>query len=383
MSETALAWTQQLDSVVFAFRGYNVTNLGLSDRLLEHPLYGPVVEHHLRQAARIHQQVTGRRADLVGRVRRRRGSSLRTFSQDIALILAMELAQIRLLQEMFAVDYSRAALALGYSLGEVSALVCGGVYELEDALVPLLSLAEDCAALGRTTRMGIVFSRGEQLDMDAIEELLVQINQEGRGLIGISSILSPNTVLLLGQGRTVDRFARIMHSRLPKQVHLRKNPHRWPPLHTPLLWARNVPNRAGVLMLQMPHGLAEPRPPIFSLATGGVDYNRHNSRYLMYRWIDHPQRLWDAVVHVLQSGATTVVHVGPEPNIIPATFRRLSDNVQFQLQQGGLRGLGLRAVGSLWRPWLANWVSQKAALLRAPYVEHIILEQWLLEHAPA
>ncbi len=383
MTDTALAWTQQLDSVVFAFRGYNVTNLGLTDKLLEHPLYGAIVEQHLRRAGKIHQEVTGRRADLVGRVRRRRSSSLRTFSQDIALILAVELAQVNILREIFAVEYHQAQLALGYSLGEVSALVCGGVYELEDALVPLLALAEDCAALGRTTRMGIVFSRGEQLDLDTIEELIVQVNQEGHGLLSISSFLSPNTVLLLGQGRTVDRFARIMHSRLPQHVHLRKNPHRWPPLHTPLLWARNVPNRAGVIMLQMPHGLSEPRPPVFSLATGGVDYNRYNSRYLMYRWIDHPQRLWDAVVHVLQSGATTVVHVGPEPNIIPATFRRLSDNVQFQLQQGGLRSLGLRAVGTLWRPWLANWVSQKAALLRAPYVEHVLLEQWLLEHAPA
>ncbi len=382
MSSSDLNWTEHLDQVVFAFRGYNVTNLGLSDRLLAHPLYGPYVEEELRRAGRIHQEVTGKKADLVQRVRRRRNSSLRTFSQDIAMILALELAQVRILQEVFAVEFHRAQLALGYSLGEVAALVCAGVYELEDALVPLLALAEDSAALGRTTRMGILFSRGEELDLDTVGQLIVEVNQQGRGILAISSHLSPNTVLLLGQGRTVDRFAQLVRRHLPEHVHLRKNPHRWPPLHTPILWERNIPNRAGVLMLRMGHGLREPRPQIFSLATGTVAYNRYNSRYVMYRWIDHPQLLWDAVVHVLQSGAEVVVHVGPEPNIIPATFRRLSDNVRHQLQQGGLRSLGMKAVGTLWRPWLANWLSQKAALLRAAYVQHIVLEQWLLDHAP-
>jgi [acyl-carrier-protein] S-malonyltransferase len=34
------------------------------------------------------------------------------------------------------------------------------------------------------------------------------------------------------------------------------------------------------------------------------------------------------------------------------------------------------------RPWLASVLPARASLLRAPFVEHIILEDWLLENAP-
>ena len=35
-----------MDEAAFAFRGYNVTNLGRTPELLEHPAYGPIVEKH-------------------------------------------------------------------------------------------------------------------------------------------------------------------------------------------------------------------------------------------------------------------------------------------------------------------------------------------------
>jgi len=35
------------------------------------------------------------------------------------------------------------------------------------------------------------------------------------------------------------------------------------------------------------------------------------------------------------------------------------------------------------RPWLSAMLPERAALLRAPLVKHIILEDWLLDHAPA
>ena len=43
---------KRLDATAFAFRGYNVTNLGRTDELLAHRIYGPLVEAHLREAAR-------------------------------------------------------------------------------------------------------------------------------------------------------------------------------------------------------------------------------------------------------------------------------------------------------------------------------------------
>ena len=58
--------------------------------------------------------------------------------------------------------------------------------------------------------------------------------------------------------------------------------------------------------------------------------------------------------------------------------RGLSEDVVSQTQESrSLRALS----AAVRRLWLRRLLPQRAALLRAPYVEHIILEDWLLEHA--
>jgi [acyl-carrier-protein] S-malonyltransferase len=228
--------------------------------------------------------------------------------------------------------------------------------------------------------MGVLFSRGPVLDIDDVKRLCLRINAEGAGVIAISAILAPNTLLLIGQMDTVDRFGQLMHDVMPKRVYLRKNNDRWPPVHTPLVWQRNIPNRVGALAHTLPGGFTKPSPPIFSLVTGKASYNDFNSREILMQWIDHPQRLWDAVYETLSTGIETVIHVGPAPNLIPATFQRLRDNVQAQLTGNSLNSLGLRAMArAVRRPWLTAVLPSRTALLRAPMVEHIILEDWLLE----
>lgn len=370
---------ERVASAAFAFRGYNTTNLGRTGELLAHPLYGSVIERHLRAASEICAQITHKPVDLVERVRAGRESTLDTFGEDIGLICSVELAQMEILKNLFGVEYSRSRCAIGYSLGEITALVCGGVYEIEDVLRPLMTLAAESAELARDTTMGVVFSRGPALDFDAVERLCQELNREGRGIIAISSYLSPNTVLILGQGDTVDRFKARMHEVLEGQVHLRKNNERWPPLHTPLLWSKCIPNRAAIMMQTMAGGRTAPIPPVISLVTGQASYNDFNSREIINRWIDHPQKLWDVMVELLSSGIELVIHVGPDPNLIPATFKRLSDNVAAQMQRRSVKGLGLRTVsGMMRRPWLTKLLASRAALLRAPLVSHIILENWLL-----
>ena len=251
---------------------------------------------------------------------------------------------------------------------------------MHHALKFALVVAEDCVVLAHTVTMGVLFSRGPLLDVDDVKRLCLRINAEGAGVIAISSILAPNTVLLLGQHGTVDRFGKLMHDVFPKRVYLRKNSERWPPLHTPLVWQRNIPNRAGALAHTLPGGFTKPDPPVFSLVTGSTSYNDFNSREILMQWMDHPQRLWDAIYETLASGVETVIHVGPAPNLIPATFNRLRDNVQAQLTGNSLNKLGLRAMArAAARPWLTAVLPSRTALLRAPAVEHIILEDWLLE----
>jgi len=151
-------------------------------------------------------------------------------------------------------------------------------------------------------------------------------------------------VLLLGQGPTIDRFSQLMHDVFPDRIYLRKNSEQWPPMHTQLVWPRNIPNRVGVMMETLPGGFVKPVPAVFSLVTGKTSYNDFNSREILLHWIDHPQRLWDAVYETLACGAETVIHVGPSPNLIRATFQRLRDNVVTQLNGRSLNSMGLRAM---------------------------------------
>lgn len=363
-----------------AFRGYNTLNLGRSTELLAHPLYGPTVERYLTEASQISSDVLGQGVDLVDRVRENRETTLETYHEAIALIVAMELAQLELMKEFFDFEFRRARMVYGYSLGELTAIVAAGVLEMKDALTIPLAVAADCVDLAENVTMGVLFSRGPVLDIDDVKRLCLKINAEGAGVIGISSILAPNTVLLLGQFGTIDRFGQLMHEMMPKRVYLRKNNDRWPPVHTPLVWQRNIPNRVGVLAHTMPGGFTKPNPPVFSLVTGKASYNDVNCREILVQWIDHPQRLWDAVYETLASGVETLIHVGPSPNLIPATFQRLRDNVQAQLTGNSLNKLGLRAMArAVRRPWLTSVLPSRTALLRAPLVEHVILEDWLLE----
>src|SRR5436190_15867363 len=110
--------TGRIASAAFAFRGYNVTNLGRSHELLAHAVYGPTVEQYLREASEICSSVVGRNVDLVARVQRQEETSVETYDEAISLIAAMQLAQVRLLEEFFDIHYSDVPLAYGYSLGE-------------------------------------------------------------------------------------------------------------------------------------------------------------------------------------------------------------------------------------------------------------------------
>jgi [acyl-carrier-protein] S-malonyltransferase len=378
---------RRIDTTAFTFRGYNVRNLGRTPELLAHPAFGPTMERHLRQAGDICSAEIGRSVDLVRRVVERDEPDLDHYAEAVALVMAVEFAQIELLQSHFGTYYSEAKLAFGYSLGELAALASAGVMEAEHAMRVPISMAADAADLAKNVVMGVLFSRGPAIDETDVRRLCRQITAEGNGTIGISAILSPNTYLLLGQDRTIARFTAIMHEALPAPVHLRVNPDRWPPLHTEIARQRHIPDRASVMMERMPGGFVPPCPPVVSLVTGKRSYDDLHARDILRQWVDQPQRLWDAVYETLATGVTTVVHVGPDPNVIPATFHRISENVHQQMTGSSLGSYGMRAAAGLARrPWLSAILPSRAALLRAPAVQHVVLEDWLLEqgrHLPA
>lgn len=372
--------TKRFGQMAFAFRGYNVTNLGRTPELFAVEAYRPVLDKWLRLGGDVCQQTLGRTTDLVARVAGKLEADLDHYAEAVALVMAVELAQIEILRDQFAIDYSSAKLAYGYSLGELTAVAANGIIDAASVMSVPIALAQDSASLARDVRMGIVFSRTEAIDENTVIHLCEEITSQCRGVIGISAILSPNTYLVLGQNETLAQFKAGMKAVLPKSVHLKRDPNHWPPLHTPIVRQRHVPDRASVLMEQMPASAGSPKPQLFSLATGSASYGSVPTREILRRWVDHPQRLWDAVTHTLKEDIGLVIHVGPGPNVIPATFQRLSDNVRQQLARISLGGVSMRAMSQLARRrWLANLLPERASLLRAPAVQHLLLEDWLLQ----
>ena len=286
---------QRMPNGSFAFRGYNVTNLGRSHDLLAHPKYGEIVREHLLEATRIYRDVLGKRVDLVRRVREERETHLRSYGEAIALIVAMEIAQLKLLEEFFGITVKSAKSMMGYSLGEIAALAAGGVIDMHAALSVPLTFAADCVALAKDVSLGILFSRGDELSLDDVQRLLVEINAEGQGIIGISAVLSPNSVLLMGQGKTLTQLKGLIKTRMPAKTYLRPSTGHWPPMHTPIIWECNMPTRAALLMYKMRCNMAAPEPPIISMVTGKASYNDYNARDILRHWTDSPQRLWDVV----------------------------------------------------------------------------------------
>src|SRR5262249_30234688 len=152
------------------------------------------------------------------------------------------------LEEFFGVPIRDARLSFGYSIGELAAMVLGGAFRMDQLLPVPLDLARDCAELAHDVTMGVLFTRGPVLPPEDVERLCIAISSEGGGMIGPSASLSPNPAWLLGQGDTLDRFEAVMRDHLPPKVMLRRNPNQWPPLHTPIVRQKNIPNRAAVAL---------------------------------------------------------------------------------------------------------------------------------------
>jgi [acyl-carrier-protein] S-malonyltransferase len=374
---------KRVRSTAFAFRGFDVENIGRSAELLDHPVYGPIVGRVLAEASEYCAESIHAPVDLASHIRAGARTSLDFFPQDVATIVATELAQMTVLEECFGIPARDARLSFGYSIGELSALVWSEVFTLEQLLPIPLGLAKDCAELAGDLTMGVLFTRGPALPMDEVERLCRGISSEGNGLIGPSAFLSPNTALILGQGATIDRLDEEKGTLpIPKshKVLLRRNPNRWPPLHSPLVWQRHIPDRTAMALYRTGGGLKKPSPTLLSCVTGDASYDVENTRELLTDWTDHPQRLWDVIDRTLAMGVDVVVHVGPRPNLIPATFTRLGNNVKAHLGNKYMQMLGRGVASGLGRhSWLSRVLPSRSALLRAPFLTHVILEDWLLD----
>ena len=137
----------------------------------------------------------------------------------------------------------------------MSALVSGGVFTLEQLLPVPLGCATTLRRAAPDTTLGVVFSRGPAIALKDVQDLCTAVSSEGRGMVGVSSYLSPNTVLVIGQGDTLDRLEK-RDARLPagRRRCSAARPTSSRRLHTPLVWQRNLPNRAAVALYKIGGG---------------------------------------------------------------------------------------------------------------------------------
>lgn len=372
----------RLGRVMVTFRGYNTTNLGRTTEMLADARYRDIISACLQQASSHASDILKRPVDLVERVEQRAASSIASYAEDVAMIVAVELAHFEILKRQLEFDVRQLNGILGYSLGEVTAVIATDVFRYEDVMTPILQMADDAAQLASDVTMGILFTRARVIDLTKVGRICQEITAEGRGTIAMATFLSPNTVLLLGQYQTVDRFKELMDEVLPKGFHLKKNPDRWPPLHTPIVRQACLPDRAAVQLEKTPGGFNVPTTPILSCVTGRKSYVEGAAREHLIDWVDHPQRLWQAIEVLLGSDVEIVLHLGPEPNLIPATLNRLAENVKAQVNEQTWAGFGLRTWSqlSMGRPWLASVVSSDANILKAPFLHQLNFEDYLLDN---
>ena len=297
----------RLGTAAFAFRGYNTTNLGRSAELLGHPRLWPgLVERFLREASEVCSEATGRQFDLVGRVRVTSESTLETFAEDIAADRGGRAGAHRDAARSSSTSSMPQPAGAGLQHGrDRRPWFAAASIEMHDLLRPLLVPGRRMRGAGRrTSTMGVLFSRGPALDFDAVQRLCLEITAEGRGRDRhLGATWRPTRCCCLGKATRSTASSSACPTRCGEQVHLRKN-------HAPLA---AVAHAAGVaaqhsriagrdLMQTMPGGFRRPDPPVLSLVTGKVSYNDFNSREILNRWIDHPQRLWDAIYETAGPG---------------------------------------------------------------------------------
>jgi [acyl-carrier-protein] S-malonyltransferase len=218
--------------------------------------------------------------------------------------------------------------------------VGSGVFPLEEVLRVCLPLAEDIVASTADVKL---------------------------------AILSPTSLLLMGQADTLDRFGACMARELPDGIQLWTNEGRWAPLHTPIIWEKNLCTRFVMSMHTMKGGLT---PAARSLSGNGAVQLRRHQRPRTAGPLGRPATT-PVGCHPRHSADRneTVVHVGPQPSVIRSTFVRLQHNVENRTRAG----LGLRWLSAfVSRRWFRRLLPKRAALLRVTGLEHVSLEDWLL-----
>ena len=206
-----------------AFRGYDVQNLGRTPELLAHPVYGSTVRRYLDLASAVAADTLHRPFDLAAPVERHEETTLEAFAEDVALIVSMELAQLALLEEFFGIRAqarNRPSATASANWRRSSVAACSRWKNSYRFRSPAPTTAPRASPPRRRWASS---SRGPAVLLKDVQDLCTEVSAEGNGMVGVSSYIAPNTILVIGQGDTLSRLEKALPKRLPGKTMLRRS----------------------------------------------------------------------------------------------------------------------------------------------------------------
>ena len=337
---------KRIATAALVFRGYDLTNLGRAPEFLEHRAYGPVVRAILDSASVLCGDVLGKKVDLAARILAARTVHARDLRSRYRHDRRHGAGPDPAARRVFRRPGSAGAAELRPQ--HRRAVGAGRRRHVHDGATP----ADPAGPGDRLRRADRQHHDGDSVDsgrhplqIEDVQHLCSTISSRGQGLIGPSTYLSPYQVLLLGQGDTLDLLEQEMREYLPAGVTLRRKPNHWPPLHTPLVWERNIPNRTADDDVSHGRRAAQTDAERRLMHHGSGQLRRVEQPGDSGR-LDRSSPVRDAMEHTLASGAELVIHVGPEPKLLTTCFDRLSHKIMKQLKMRHLDRLGSSVIPS-------------------------------------
>lgn len=201
--------------------------------------------------------------------------------------------------------------AAGHSLGEYSALVCAGVFSLEDGL-RLVHLRgkfmQEAVPVGQGGMVAIL-----KLDYEEVQEICAQTGAE------IANYNSPEQIVISGRRDAVLKAKELAETMRGKGIELAVSA----PFHSSLMKPAEERLKSEIEKVKF----SEPVFPVISTVSGEPESDPHRIQELLTQQITAPVRWIDYMLRLKSLGVTRFVEVGPG-DVLTKLNRRIDKEIE-------------------------------------------------------